>query len=96
MMYHKDLLKDWSPYNLEDCGWYIECLSDCTLPFETTLRENHEPNFQEKLTSSRGSNIQASKKKFVAKRKGKNRTPLKIIEVPNDVTMVDYEVTTSE
>jgi hypothetical protein len=35
------------------------------------LRESHELDFQEKLASFGGSNVQASKKKFVARRKGK-------------------------
>jgi hypothetical protein len=60
-MYRKGLLKDWSLDHLEDYGWYIECPRDCTPPFEVTLKENHEPSFQKKLASSRGSDLQASK-----------------------------------
>ncbi len=52
------------------------------------LRESHELGFQEKLVSSGGLDIQASKKRFAAKGKGKKTTPLETIE---DVTMVDYE-----
>jgi hypothetical protein len=93
-MYHKDLFKDWSPNHLEDCGWYIESLQDCTPPFEVALKESHEFNFQEKLASSRGLDVQASKKQFVAKAKGKKTIPQEIVELLRDVTMVDYEVTT--
>jgi hypothetical protein len=46
------------------------------LPFEVVLKENDEPNFQDKLASFGGSNIEASKKKFAAKGKGKKITPL--------------------
>ncbi len=89
-MYYQDLLKDWSPYHLEDYDYPW----DCTPPFEVMLKKNHEPGFQEKLASFEGSNIQANKKKSVVKGKGKKTTPLEIVEVPKDVTMVDYEVTT--
>jgi len=59
------------------------------------FRENHEFDFQEKLASFGGSYIQASKKKFATKGKGEKKTPLEIVEVPKDVTMVDYEVINS-
>jgi hypothetical protein len=45
------------------------------------FRKSCEPRFQEKNVSSRGLDIQVSKKKYVAKRKGKKTTPLEIIEV---------------
>jgi hypothetical protein len=54
------------------------------------LKKNHEFSFQKKLVSFRGSNIQASQKKFATKGKGEKITPLEIIEVLEDVTMVDY------
>jgi hypothetical protein len=60
------------------------------------LRESHELGFQYKLANFGGLNIQANKKNFATKRKGKKTTPLEIIKVPEDVTMVDYEVTTSK
>jgi len=41
-------------------------------------------------------NVQASKKKSIAKGKGKKTIPQKIVELPRDVTMVDYEATTSK
>jgi len=47
------------------------------------LKESHELGFQEKLASSGGLDIQASKKIFAAKGKGKKTTPLKTIEVPH-------------
>jgi len=55
------------------------------------LKENHELGFQEKLASFGGLDIQASKKRFTAKGKGKKTTPLETIKVLEDVTMVDYE-----
>jgi hypothetical protein len=66
------------------------------LPSKVLFRKNHELDFQEKLASSGGLNIQASKKKIVAKGKGKKTTPLEIIVVLKDVTMVDHEITTSK
>jgi hypothetical protein len=66
------------------------------LQLEIELRESHKPNFQEKLVSSGGLDIQSSKKKSIAKGKGKKTTPLKIVEVQDDLTMVDYEITTSK
>jgi hypothetical protein len=41
-------------------------------------------------------NVQTSKKKFVAKGKGKKTIPQEIMELPRDMTMVDYEVMTSK
>jgi hypothetical protein len=75
-MYCKDLLNDWSPYHLEDCSQYIDYPWDYTPPFEIMLQESHEPYFQEKLASFKGSDIQVNKKKFVAKGKGKKTTSL--------------------
>jgi hypothetical protein len=90
-MYRKDFLKDWSTYHLEDCGWYIECLWDCTPPSKLVVfKKSHEFSFQKKLVSFKGSNIQASQKKFATKRKGEKITPLEIVEVLEDVTIVDY------
>jgi hypothetical protein len=45
------------------------------------LRESREPSFQEKIANSKGLNIQVSKKKSVAKGKGKKTIPLEIIKV---------------
>jgi hypothetical protein len=45
------------------------------------FRESHEPSFQEKFASSRGSYIRVSKNKSITKGKGKKTIPLKIIEV---------------
>jgi hypothetical protein len=58
------------------------------------LRESHEPDFQDKLASSRVSNVQVSKKKFVANGTGEKIILQEIVELPEDVTMVDCEVTT--
>lgn len=45
----------------------------------------------------RGVQIFSQKKRnLLQKGRGKKTTPLKIVEVPDDVTMVDYEVTTSK
>jgi len=49
-----------------------------------------------KLVSSGGSDIQASKNKSVAKGKGKKTIPQEIMELPEDVIVVNYEVTTSK
>jgi hypothetical protein len=70
-MFCKDLFKDWLPNHLEGCGWYLECPKDCTPPSKVVLKESHELDFQEKLISFGGLDIQASKKKFSMKRKRK-------------------------
>jgi hypothetical protein len=80
-MYHKDLFKDSSPYHLEDYGWYIDYLRDNNPPFEVMFKESRELSFQEKFASFGALNIQVSKKKSVAKGKGKKTNPLEIIEV---------------
>jgi hypothetical protein len=95
-MYYKDFLKDWLLDHLEGYGWYNECPRDCTPPFEVTLKKNHEFDFQEKFTSFGGSNVQVNKKKFVAKGKGKKTNFQEIMEFLEDMTMVNYEVTTSK
>jgi hypothetical protein len=95
-MSREDLLKDWSLDHLEDYGWYNKCSQDCTLPFEAILTKNHEFSFQEKFASFGGSNVQVSKKKFVVKGKGKKTNFQKIMKFQEDMTMVDYEVTTSK
>jgi hypothetical protein len=60
------------------------------------FRKSHEPNFEEKFASSKGSDVQASKKKFATKGKGKKIIPQEILELPKSVTMVNYEVMTSK
>jgi len=65
-------------------------------PFEAILTKNHEFSFQEKFASFGGSNVQVSKKKFVVKGKGKKTNFQKIMKFQEDMTMVDYEVTTSK
>ncbi len=55
------------------------------------LRESHELNFQKNIATSGGLDIQATKKRLVAKGKGKKTTPLETIKVLEDVTRVDYE-----
>jgi len=70
-MYCKDLLKDWSLDHFEDFNWYIECPWDCTLLSKITFEVSHDPDFQEKLASFGGSNIQVNKKEYVVKGNGK-------------------------
>jgi hypothetical protein len=64
------------------------------MPFEATFRKNHEPDFQEKLASFGGLDVQANKKKFATKGKGEKTIPQEIVEFLKDMTMVDYEVIT--
>jgi hypothetical protein len=92
-MYRKDLLKDWLLDHLKDYIWYIEYPQDCTPTSEVVFKESHELVFQEKLKSFGGSNVQASNKKSITKGKGEKTILQEIVELPNDVIMVDYQVT---
>jgi len=65
-------------------------------PSKVAFKESHEPSFQEKLVSSRGSNVQMNKNKSTTKGKGKKTIPQEIVELLENVTMVDYEVMTSK
>jgi len=57
----------------------------CTSPFKVTFREIHEFNFQKKLASFGGLNVQASKKKSTTKGKRIKIILQEIMELPEDV-----------
>jgi hypothetical protein len=54
------------------------------------------PTSKRNLQAFGGSNVQASKKKSIAKGKGRKTILQEIMELLKDMTMVDYEDTTSK
>ncbi len=50
------------------CGWYLDCLLDCTIALKKTKRKKFDLGYLEKLTSS-----QVNKKEDIDKRRKKKK-----------------------